>query len=186
MWRHGDPFGQHQKDHLAGKELFPISGSSALSKIFEAICLSLVIETYLHSKWERLNRYQSMADILGTGRMYRGQVGAISRNCLYRYRKWKPIAYPMARNATKTFLDDPGVCPIPARCFNNLNIASFSTSFTQRSLVRTSPCFNQNKKHKNEHTKNRCDGGLGVLTVSRQFLYQTSLAKISLRVKKIF
>ena len=45
-----DPFGQHQKDHLAGKELFPISGSSALSKIFEAICLSLVTETYLHSK----------------------------------------------------------------------------------------------------------------------------------------
>lgn len=151
MWRQGDPFGQHQKNHLAGKELFPISGSSALSKIFEAICLSLVIETYLHLKWKRLNRYQSMADILGTGRMYRGQVGAISRNWMYRYREWKPIAYPMARNATKTFLDDPGVCPIPARCFNNLNIASFSTSFTQRSLVRTSLRFNKKKTQKWTH-----------------------------------
>lgn len=151
MWRHGDPFGQHQKNHLAGKELFPISGSSALSKIFEPIRLSLVIETYLHLKWKRLNRYQLITDILGTGRMYRGQVGAISRNCLYRYREWKPIAYPMARNATKTFLDDPGVCPIPARCFNNLNIASFSTSFTQRSLVRTSLRFNKKKTQKWTH-----------------------------------
>lgn len=59
----------------------------------------------------------------------------------------------MARNATKTFLDDPGVCPIPARCFNNLNIASFSTSFTQRSLVRTSLRFNKKKKNTKMNTQ---------------------------------